>query len=330
MKDIIEIYKKGKQYTNIIIIILVLIGFGILPFYIDVDASYFVYYLFICFCYIIISQGWNLVAGYTGQISLGSHAFFGLGAYTTGLLWLHEVTKTWYYFDPVLMILSGVVAAIFAIIIGIPLLSRLRGDYFSFGTLAAAEVLRVLIFRFDKFTGGATGLHLPASSFVSMAPYYWVSLLLAVLATAAVYFISKSRLGLAVTAVREDEISAASHGIHILQTKVLAFAIGAFLMGVGGSLYSYYLFVVQPASVLNLNWLLIPILVCLLGGNGTILGPIIGAFVVGALFSYADIYLMETHPMLSGIAIILVMKFLPGGLIGLKDSKLFRRQKSVT
>lgn len=327
MKDTIQKYTKGKRYTYLIITVLGLIVLGTIPFYIDVDTSYFVYYLFICFCYLTLAQGWNLVAGYTGQISLGSHAFFGLGAYTTAIIWLHDVTKTWYYFDPVVMLLSGVVPAVFAIIIGIPLLSRLKGDYFSFGTLAAAEVLRVLILRWENFTGGATGLHLPASSFESMAPYYWVGLILAVFATAVVYVITRSRMGLALKAVREDEMSAASHGINILQFKISAFAIGAFLMGTSGSLYAYYLFVVQPTSLLNLNWLLIPILICLLGGNGTILGPIIGAFLVGALFSFADIYLAQTHPMLSGIAILLVMRFLPGGLIGLKDSKLFRRHK---
>jgi len=327
MKNIIEKYTIGKRYTYLVVTVLGLIVLGTIPFYVDVDTSYFVYYLFICFCYITLAQGWNLVAGYTGQISLGSHAFFGLGAYTTAIIWLRDVTKTWYFFDPVVMLLSGVVPAVFAIIIGIPLLSRLKGDYFSFGTLAAAEVLRVLILRWENFTGGATGLHLPASSFESMAPYYWVGLILAIFATAVVYVITRSRMGLALKAVREDEISAASHGINILQFKISAFAIGAFLMGISGSLYAYYLFVVQPASLLNLNWLLIPIIICLLGGNGTILGPIIGAFLVGALFSYADIYLAQTHPMLSGIAIILVMKFLPGGLVGLKDIKLFRRQK---
>jgi len=259
------------------------------------------------------------MAGYTGQISLGTHAFFALGAYTTAIIWLHDVTKTWYYFDPLVMIISGVVPAIFAIIIGIPLLSRLRGDYFSFGTLAAAEVLRILILRGGKFTEGAMGLRLPAEGFTSMHIYYWTALFLAILATAAVYFIIRSRIGLALRALSEDEMSAASHGVHILQYKVLAFAFSAFFMGLCGSLFAYYLFIVSPPAVMNLNWMFIPILICVLGGNGTILGPIIGAFIVGALFSYADVYVGQVHPMLSGIIIILVMKFMPTGIMGLKD-----------
>jgi len=317
MKDNIYRYILGDK-RNISIIALVIIVLGMLPFYSDVD-SFFAYYLFICFLYIILAQGWNLMAGYTGQISLGTHAFFALGAYTTAIIWLHDVTKTWYYFDPLVMIISGFVPVIFAIIIGIPLLSKLRGDYFSFGTLAAAEVLRILILRGGKFTEGAMGLRLPAEGFTSMHVYYWTALLLAILATVAVYFIIKSRIGLALRALSEDEMSAASHGVHILQYKVLAFAISAFFMGVCGSLFAYYLFIVSPPAVMNLNWMFIPILVCVLGGNGTIFGPIIGALVVGALFSYGDVFVGQVHPMLSGILIILVMKFMPTGIMGLKD-----------
>jgi branched-chain amino acid transport system permease protein len=304
---------------------LLVVVFGTLPLYINVDSSYFAYYLFICFVYIALSQGWNLVAGYTGQISLGGHAFFALGAYTTAIIWLHDLTKTWYYFDPVVMILSGLVPVIFAIIIGIPLLSRLRGDYFSFGTLAAAEALRILILKGGSFTQGAMGLRLPGSSFSSMSPYYWTGFLLALLATLAVYFITRSRIGLALRALNEDEMSAASHGVHILFYKVFAFAISAFIAGVCGSLFAYYLFIVSPLGIMNLNWMFYPILICVLGGNGTIAGPIIGAFVVGAIFSYGDVLVGQIHPMLTGLLIILVMKFMPTGIMGLKD-KIFNRR----
>jgi len=325
MKDRIDNYmKKDKRTIYLIVTALVVIVFGTLPFYIDVE-SFFAYYLFICFVYITLAQAWNLVGGYAGQISLGSHAFFGLGAYTTAIIWYNDITKTWYYFDPLLMVLSGIVPAIFAIIIGLPLLSRLRGDYFAFGTLAAAEVLRVLILRGGEFTRGAGGIRLPGSFFESMDPYYWIGFLLALLTTAVVYFITRSRIGLALRALNEDETSAASHGIHILQYKILAFAIGSFLMGVCGSLYAYYLFMVQPGGVMNLNWLFIPILICILGGNGTILGPIIGSFIVAGIFTYADIYVGQVHPMVSGGLIVLVMKFMPTGIMGLKEKISPRR-----
>jgi len=274
------------------------------PFLIDVETSYIAYFLFLSFCHIVIAQSWNLVAGYTGQISLCQNAFFGLGAYTTGLIWVYDVTKTGYYFDPVVMVLSGLVPVILAIVIGIP--------------------IQVLFLKGGDFTRGADGLHLPSTVFESMKPYYWTGLFLALFATAVVYFFIRSRVGLALRAIREDETAAAAHGIHILKYKIFAFAVGAFLAGICGSLYAWYLFHINPDSVLNLNWLFYPILICVLGGNGTIMGPIIGAFFITALFSLGTIYMAQTHPILSGALIIFVMRFMPTGLVGLKDRILSR------
>ena len=317
--------KIKHTHLYIIIAILLMIAFSTVPFFINVDTSYFAYYLFLVFCYIAVSQGWNLVAGYTGQISLGTHAFFGLGAYTTGIIWLRDITKTGYYFDPVLMVLSGLVPVILAIIIGIPLLSRLRGDYFAFGTLGVGQIVTVIFIKARHVTGGADGLHLPSTVFESMKPYYWTSLLLAFFATVVVYVIIRSRVGLALRAVKEDETAAAAHGIHILKYKIFAFAVSAFLAGLCGSLYGIYLFHINPDSVMNLNnWMFYPLLMCVLGGNGTIMGPIIGSFFITALFSFGDVYFKGTHPIVSGLLIILVMRFMPGGLIGLKDKILSR------
>jgi branched-chain amino acid transport system permease protein len=224
---------KGLVSAGVTIVILAF--FGLLPFVFDVDKSYLGYYIFISCVYLTVAQGWNLVAGYTGQISLGQNAFFGLGAYTMAMLWLHDVTKTYYFFDPVLMICAGIAPTIIAILIGIPLLSRLHGDYFSFGTLGMGMIINVLFVKGGDITGGANGVYLDASSFSNMRIYWWVSILVAFLATFVVYLITRSRIGLALRAIREDEISAASHGISVLKYKVLAFAVGAFMAGVAGS-----------------------------------------------------------------------------------------------
>jgi branched-chain amino acid transport system permease protein len=284
---------------------------------VDSEKSYLVYSLFLSFCYIVISQAWNLVAGYTGQISLGQHAFFGLGAYTTALIWLNNITGTGYYFDPVTMFLSGLVPAILAVIIGIPLLSRLRGDYFALGTLGMGEIIKVMFVKGGSITGASDGLHLPSAIYSSIKPYYWTGLFLALFATILVYFIVRSRTGLALRAIREDEASAAAHGIHVLKYKTLAFSIGAFLAGLCGSLYGIYLFHINPDSVLKLDWTLYPILMCVIGGTGTITGPLLGAFFISSVFSVADIYFVQMHPVMAGTLIILVMKFMPRGLIGL-------------
>ena len=160
-------------------------------------------------------------------------------------------------------------------------------------------------------------LYLDASSFSSMRIYYWVGLLMAFLATLAVYLLTNSRIGLALKAIREDDISAASHGINVLRYKVMAFAIAAFMAGVAGAVYGYYLFHLEPASVFNMNWLFYPILMVVLGGTGTIIGPVIGSLIVSALFAYGDIYFGGYHPIVSGLLIILVMRFMPAGLMGL-------------
>jgi branched-chain amino acid transport system permease protein len=310
-----------KSYKRVILTAFVTLAFAVVPLIVDAEKSYLVYSLFLFFCYIIISQAWNLVAGYTGQISLGQHAFFGLGAYTTALIWLHDVTKTGYYFDPVTMLLSGLVPAILAVIIGIPLLSRLKGDYFALGTLGMGEIIKVIFVKGGSFTGASDGLHLPSAIYSSIRPYYWTGLFLAIFATMVVYIMVRSHIGLALRAIREDETSAAAHGIHVLKYKVLAFSVGAFLAGLCGSLYGIYLFHINPDSVLKLDWTLYPILMCVIGGTGTIIGPLLGAFFISAVFSVTDIYFVQLHPVMAGILIILVMKFMPKGLIGLIQRK---------
>ncbi len=152
---------------------------GLIPFVSDSEKSYLVYFLFLTFCHIVLTQGWNLVAGYTGQISLGTHAFFALGAYTTAMIWRADLFK-WgdYYFDPVTMILSGLVPVAFALAIGIPLLSKLHGDYFALGTLGFGEILKVVFIKGGQFTGGPIGIMLPSSVYTTMKPHYWTALFL--------------------------------------------------------------------------------------------------------------------------------------------------------
>jgi branched-chain amino acid transport system permease protein len=310
-----------KNIRSLIIAALVTLAFAALPFIVDAEQSAVVYFLFLGFCYIVVAQAWNLVAGYTGQVSLGQHAFFGLGAYTTALIWVHDLTKTGYYFDPVTMVLSGLVPVVLAIIIGIPLLSRLRGDYFALGTLGVGQIIKILFVKGGAFTKGADGLHLPSRVYTSMTPYYWTGLFLALLSTAVVYFIIRSKTGLALRAIREDETSAASHGIPVLRYKIVAFAVGAFLAGLCGSLYGIYLFHVNPESVFKLDWTLYPILMCVIGGTGTILGPVIGALFMTVVFALADIYFVQLHAVMAGILIIVVMRFMPNGLIGFFPKK---------
>lgn len=309
-----------KDMRSVGIALLITVVLVFVPFVSDSEKSYLIFFLFLTLCHIVLAQSWNLVAGYTGQISLGTHAFFALGAYTTAIVWHNDLFRGGhYYFDPVTMAVSGLVPVVFAVAIGIPLLSKLHGDYFALGTLGFGEILKVAFVKGGAFTGGPVGVVLPSSVYTSLRPHYWTALFLAFAATALVYGTAKSRIGLALVAIREDETAASSSGIHVLKYKVLAFALSAFLAGICGSLYAYYLFQVSPEGFLILRWTLYPILMCVVGGSGTVVGPVIGSLVMTAVFSAANIYLPGIHPIFSGIVIILVMLFLPNGIVRMRE-----------
>lgn len=304
------------------IAVIVVVALALLPFLPGAVDAYYFSFLFFVFLYAIMAQSWNLVAGYGGQISLGSHAFFGLGAYTTAILWsgnylwgsLYDAHPNIYYFDPMTMVLGGVVAALAAALIGLPLLSKLRGDYFALGTLGFGEIVKVIFVNGGDFTGGAFGIVAPASSFDTLLPHYLVALGLMVATALAIRALMRSRYGLALIAVRDDEMAASANGIDVLKVKVAAFAGSAFIAGVAGSLYTYYIFHVGPDSVFDLDWMLLPLMMTVVGGTGTLLGPILGALVMYAVFDLARIVVPDYHPVISGLTIILAMLFLPKGL----------------
>ncbi len=283
---------------------------------VDSEESYLVYFLFLTFIYISMAQGWNLVAGYAGQASLGQHAFFGLGAYVTAIAWKFEWIG---YMDPIGMLMSGAGAAMLAIIIGIPLLAKLRGDYFALGTLGLGEIMRVIFTQGGSLTGGPVGLMLPSSQYESMMPYYFISLAIAIFTLLCMTMLVKSRVGLAFVAIREDEQAAAANGIHVLKFKITAFSVGAFFTGLCGSLFAYYSFHIHPSGVFSLNWALLPVLMTIFGGIGTLMGPVLGAFFLASVFELANIWLPEIHPLFSGAFIILVMLFLPRGVMSLGE-----------
>ncbi len=298
--------------------------FATFPLYYDVANKELGILFFMVFVYGVVAQGWNLIAGYTGQISLGQNAFFGLGAFTTALLWFWNVTHTGYWFDPVLMILSLIAPAILAVLIGLPLLSRLRGDYFAFGTLGLGMIVKVLFLNGGRVTGGSEGKLLikvmPENVTFNLLTHYYAAFIVAIVATLIVLIMTRSRIGLALKAIREDEVSAASHGINVLKYKIFAFAVAAGLAGLAGSLYCYYLLHPMPMNVFDMSWLFIPIVMVVLGGSGTIVGPWIGALVVYLITWYGGKYFPGWHPVILGVIMILVMLFLPTGLLGIGEN----------
>lgn len=309
-----------REHKTMAIAAILVVALALVPFWPGAPDSYVFFLMFLFFIHTTIAQSWNLVAGYCGQISLGQHGFFGIGAYTTAFLWTHGIfgADHTYYFDPLTLVTSGAVAALFAVLIGLPLLSKLRGDYFALGTLGFGEIVRVAFVKGGAITGGSFGIVMPSSVYETLRPHYWLGLLLAAGLTFLIYRIRRANFGLALVSIRDDEMAAAASGVNVLRNKVAAFAVGAFFTGMAGSLYAYYLFHVSPEGFLNLNWSLYPILMTVIGGSGTILGPVIGALVMTALFSVTNILFPEIHPVFSGLAVILVMLFMPHGIMRLK------------
>ena len=313
----------SRKWIWLTVAAVVVVFFATLPTYYDVANGQLGIFFFTVFIYGTVAQGWNLVAGYAGQISLGQNCFFGIGAFTTALLWFWNVTHTGYWFDPVLIILSAITPVILAVIVGIPLLSRLRGDYFSFGTLGMGMIVSVIFLNGGHITGGSEGKLLikvmPKGVTFDLRTHYYAALCVAIIATIVVYWVTNSRIGLALKAIREDEVSAASHGINVLKYKVIAFAIAASLAGLAGSIFTYYLLHPMPMNVFSQTWLFLPLLMVVLGGTGTIPGPWIGALVIYFIAWYGDKYFPGWHPIILGVIIIGVMLFLPSGLMGVGE-----------
>ncbi|PKN25279.1 MAG: hypothetical protein CVU64_20275 [Deltaproteobacteria bacterium HGW-Deltaproteobacteria-21] len=322
MKSSRESIKFGKQLGWFIGITA---GFAAVPLFFDPRTSYVVIFLYSAFLYVALAQSWNLVAGYAGQVSLGHHAFFGVGAYVIAIGWSRGVIG---YLDPAGMILAGCAAAFLGTLVGIPLLSKLRGDYFALGTLGLGEILRLITIQGKAFTAGPTGIFLPSSSFTSVVPYYFTALFLALLSIVVTFFMIKSRTGLALVAIRDDEGAAAAIGINILKFKVLAFGVGAFLAGLCGALQAYYIFHVEPQGFFSLRWTIYPVLMCILGGAGTLYGPVVGALFLTGAFELSKYYLPEVHPIFSGLLIILVIIFLPKGLVRVRESRIGKMKKA--
>ena len=258
--------------------------------------------------YITLSQSWNIIGGYTGQINLGHVAFFGVGYLAARYLWLFGVPLP-------LALLAGTVAApLLALIIGAPAF-RLRGVYFIIGTLVFAEILKHIAWTAIPIASVLPAEYLTAYSLV---PRYYLSLIVAILAVAVVYIVSKSKLGLGMMAVREDEDAARTSGVSILRCKLSAFLISTALAGLAGGVYAYYATGAYAGSIFEPIWTFDSVLIVFVGGAGTVIGPIIGSVFFVLLQQLLAVYLPGGfHLVVFGVMFILVVLYLPGGMVEL-------------
>jgi branched-chain amino acid transport system permease protein len=263
------------------------------------------------FILLTLASMWNLLAGYAGMVSVGQQAFIGLGAYIVLFLALHGVSP----FVAIPFAAVGCAALAFPISL---LVLRLRGGYFAIATWVVADTCQLIVSR-SSTLGGGTGAGVAGLSGVDptllTAYTYWAALAVAVIALAATYLLLRSRLGLVLTAVRDNEVGARSLGAKVLGAKRLVYLAAAAGCGAGGALLAVSQLNVQPASVFSVEWSAQMIFVTVIGGIGSIEGPIIGAVLFFALqqtlAQYGAWYLM----ILGGVA-ILVAIWLPRGIWG--------------
>lgn len=304
---------------KIVSIILLVVILACLPMVIEKAST--INLLILIFLYIVLASSWNILGGYTGQTSLGHAAFFGLGSLATRQLWTMGF--------PILpsVLVGGLLAVAFALLIGAPAF-RLKGVYFAIGTLALAQILYVTIGNvFPEITS------LPVEDLINyqLAPRYYLFLGLAVLVVGVTYFLVNSRRGLGMMAVREEEDAAESLGVSAIRHKLLALGISAFFTGLAGGGFAYYHVSYYYQFPFAPVWSLDMLTMVYIGGSGTILGPIIGAVFFVVLKEFLVLNVGEYHLIVFGLLFVLVVLFLPGGIISIwkkiKDA-FNRRSKS--
>jgi branched-chain amino acid transport system permease protein len=320
---------RGLGVKKWIVIILALVLLHALPWAIP---SHIIHMMIMIFIFTIMGQGWNVLGGYVGQFSFGHALFFGIGAYTSTLLFLHLSLSPWF----------GIIVACFvSIAVGlfVGLLSfryGLSGPFFALIMLAFAEIFHITFTTWGA-VGGSLGLLIQSSGnapllmqFTGKIPFYYISLWFMVGALYLVWRFERTRTGLYFLAVREDKDAAEALGVNTFKSQMIAMAISAGMTAIGGTIYAQYLLYIDPDitfGVINSVEIMIrPII----GGPGTVLGPLLGSVVLTPLSeltrdvfqAYSGVYLM-----IYGIVLVAVIMFLPGGIIGFVTSMLQKIRK---
>jgi branched-chain amino acid transport system permease protein len=272
-----------------------------------ITSDYFINVLILIFIFIMIGQSWNLLGGFTGLINIGQSAFFGMGALITRLLWVQGLPIY------ISLIIGGLAAVILACIIGIPAL-RLRGIYFPIGTLGLGVMIRVIV---TALYPGLAKAPVGSISNWILTPRYYVALIVMGIIIGAMYVITNSKLGLAFLSIREDQDAAEATGVNTLKYKIFALCLSTFMAGIAGGVFAFYYASYLYADPFASLYALQPLLITFIGGVGTIIGPVIGAIFFKILNEVFSTYLGQVSVLLFGLLLVLVVLFLPGGLVEL-------------
>jgi branched-chain amino acid transport system permease protein len=304
---------------------LLLFIFLMLPLFAD---DYVLHVMIMIFLYSFLGLGWNITGGYTGLIIFGPTAFFGIGSYTSTVLLIKYGLSPWMG-----MFIGGVLGTILGLFIGfICFRFGIKGVYFALTTTAFSEIMRLVALN-AEFANGARGILIPLSGnslyrfqFIEKTPYYYIIFLIMVGALVITYGIDRSKLGDFFSMIREDEETAEAIGINTFKYKMTAMGFSSFLIAIGGSFYAQYFLYIHPDINFGMDIGIEVLLRPIIGGMGTVFGPVIGAFILGPLSEiiratlgkYSGVYLM-----IYGLILMLVIIYIPGGVI-----RLFRKNFS--
>lgn len=288
-----------------------------------VRSATYLHILILLYLYAYLTTSWNLVGGFAGVLPLGHAAFVGIGAYTSTVLLLQYGVSPWLG-----MMVGGVLAALVGVIIGKPTF-KMRGAYFALATIAIGEGFRVLIENLDHLgpfkLNGPRGLQIPPMNtglsrflFADKEPYYYIILVMLIGVLALTYFISRSKLGFYLNAGGEEPEAAMALGVNVARAKLIAMALSCFLTALAGTFWAQLTLYIHPKSVISLDLSFEIAFIALIGGRGSIAGPVLGALLLRPVSDFSRIYFGDTlpglHLIIFGTVLILVMIYQPRGL----------------
>ena len=295
----------SKKKIRFAIVIILLFTLAIIPLW----ASRYVENVCLLVCaYMALASMWNLLAGYSGMVSLGQQMFVGVGGYTLAVL-------SMYYGLPIFLsiMIGGFISVFLAILISFPIF-RMKGVYFAIGTWVIAEALGICFSNWAYVKYGM-GIFIQPSQKMSMSTIYYAAAIICVGSISVVYLLLRSNLGLALMAIRDDDVASEMMGVNIFRCKLTCFLISAFITGIAaGVLYLNTVFI-QPFEAFGIGWTVNLLFIVIIGGIGTLEGPVIGALIFVILQQFLSEYVGYNLIMLGAIT-ILVIFFAPKGIIG--------------